>query len=66
MILGGPKIDSDLEILKMVRDAIDVGASGITMGRNIWGHNNIAGMTAALASIIHADASVESAQKHLK
>ena len=66
LILGGPKIDSDLDILKMVRDAIDVGALGITMGRNIWGHNNIAGMTAALASIIHADASVESAQKHLK
>ena len=66
LILGGPKIDSDLDILNMVRDAIDVGALGITMGRNIWGHNNIAGMTAALASIIHADASVESAQKHLK
>ena len=66
LILGGPKIDSDLEILKMVRDAIDVGASGITMGRNIWGHRNIAGMTAALSSIIHDDSSVEKAQKYLK
>ena len=62
----GPKIDSDLDILKMVRDAIDVGASGITMGRNIWGHNDIAGMTAALSSIIHDDSSVENAQKYLK
>ena len=66
LILGGPKIDSDLEILKMVRDAIDVGASGITMGRNIWGHSDIAGMTAALSSIIHDDSSVEKAQKYLK
>jgi DhnA family fructose-bisphosphate aldolase class Ia len=66
LILGGPKIDSDLDILKMVRDAIDVGASGIAMGRNIWGHNNIAGMTAALSSIIHDDFSVENAQKYLK
>ena len=49
-----------------VRDAIDVGASGITMGRNIWGHRNIAGMTAALSSIIHDDSSVEKAQKYLK
>tara|TARA_B100000945_G_scaffold316084_1_gene316336 strand:- start:70 stop:855 length:786 start_codon:yes stop_codon:yes gene_type:complete len=66
LILGGPKIDSDLEILKMVRDAIDVGALGITMGRNIWGHNNIEGMTSALSSIIHDDSSVETAQKFLK
>ena len=49
----------------MVRDAMDVGAVGITMGRNIWGHENIGGMTAALETIIHNDASVETAYKLL-
>jgi DhnA family fructose-bisphosphate aldolase class Ia len=65
LILGGPKVDSDLEVLTMVRDALDAGAVGITMGRNIWGHENISGMTAALSTIIHDDASVETAKKLL-
>ncbi|GIR89945.1 MAG: hypothetical protein CM15mP88_3140 [Pseudomonadota bacterium] len=33
---GGPKIDSDLEVLQMVRDALDAGF-GITMGRKYLG-----------------------------
>jgi len=49
----------------MVRDAIDVGAVGITMGRNIWGHKNINGITAALEAIIHNDASVDTSLKLL-
>jgi len=61
LVLGGPKIDSDLEVLQMVRDAIDAGAVGITMGRNIWGHTNVVGMSAALTNIIHDDASAETA-----
>ena len=44
---------------------MDSGAVGITMGRNIWGHDNVAGMTAALAAIIHDDASVEVASKFI-
>lgn len=63
LILGGPKIDSDRAVLEMVRDAMDIGAAGITMGRNIWGHTNSAGMTAALAAIIHDDACVEHAYR---
>ena len=63
LVLGGPKIDSDLEVLQMVRDAIDAGAVGITMGRNIWGHPNVVGMSAALTNIIHDDASAETAYR---
>jgi len=65
LILGGVKAESDREVLAMVRDAMDSGAIGITMGRNIWGHDNVAGMTAALAAVIHDDASVETASKHI-
>ena len=65
LILGGVKAESSLDILGMVRDAMDSGAVGITMGRNIWGHDNVAGMTAALAAIIHDDASVEVASKFI-
>jgi DhnA family fructose-bisphosphate aldolase class Ia len=63
LILGGDKAESYRDILAMVRDAMDAGAVGIAMGRNIWGHDNVVGMTAALAAIIHDDASVETACK---
>jgi DhnA family fructose-bisphosphate aldolase class Ia len=49
----------------VVRDAIDTGAVGITMGRNVWGHPNITGMTAALAAIIQDDESVETAYRYI-
>jgi len=41
----------------LVHDAMDAGAAGITMERNIWG------ITTALSEIIHNDASVESAYR---
>jgi DhnA family fructose-bisphosphate aldolase class Ia len=65
LVLGGPKTDSDRDVLTMVRDAMDAGAVGVTMGRNIWRHDDVAGMTRALAAIIHDDASVDTAYRHL-
>jgi len=45
---------------------MDTGAVGITMGRNIWGHPNVTGMTAAHAAIIHDDESVEKAYRYIQ
>ena len=36
LILGGHAITSPDSIVKMVHDALQAGASGVTMGRNIW------------------------------
>lgn len=52
--------------LRMVRDAIDAGAAGIMMGRNIWDHENVAGMTAALAAIVHDDAAADTAVRLIR
>jgi len=65
LVLGGPKTDSDRAVLQMVREAMDAGAIGITMGRNIWGHDNVPGMIAALTAIVHNDASVDDAYMNL-
>jgi len=65
LILGGIKTETTRDTLRMVRDAMDSGAVGITMGRNIWGHDNVAGITAALAAVIHDDTSVEAALKFI-
>ena len=65
LVLGGPKAKSDRDTLVMVRDAMDAGAVGICIGRNIWGHDKIEAMTSALAAIIHDDASVDTASKFI-
>ena len=66
VILGGDKMDTDLDLLQTVHGAIDSGASGVAMGRNIWSHDDPQAITAAIAAIIHDNASVDSALKLLK
>ena len=63
----GVEFDGPLELLlRMVRDAMDAGAAGIMMGRNIWDHENAAGMTAALAAIVHDDAAADTAVRLIR
>ncbi|MDI6887713.1 MAG: 2-amino-3,7-dideoxy-D-threo-hept-6-ulosonate synthase, partial [Candidatus Thermoplasmatota archaeon] len=45
IIAGGPKMDNDAQVLEMVKGAIEAGASGVAIGRNIFQHSNIVGMT---------------------
>lgn len=65
VIAGGPKIDSDEKLLQMVRDAIDAGAAGTSIGRNIFQHRNIVGITRAIAKIVHENADVKTALEEL-
>lgn len=61
VILGGSKRSSTLEVFTEVRAALDAGAAGVTMGRNIWESDDPQAMTAALAALIHENASVPEA-----
>ena len=65
VILGGAKKVPERELLQEVRDALDAGAAGVAMGRNIWGRENPARCTAAIAKLIHENCSVETALKEL-
>lgn len=61
LIAGGIAADSARSVLRSVKDAMDGGARGVVMGRNVWQHPDPAGMTRALAKIIHESASVDEA-----
>lgn len=61
VVLGGTKSDDSADLLKMVKEAIDLGAAGVAIGRNIWGYSNPGKITAALSNIIHNGVSVEEA-----
>lgn len=65
VIAGGPKMTSDLDLIKMVRGAMDAGAAGISIGRNIFQHENPQVITATLSRIIHRRYSVEQAMEYL-
>lgn len=59
VIAGGPKMREDKDFLQLVSKAIQAGAKGICMGRNVWQRKNIKGMILALCHIVHDNAQVE-------
>lgn len=52
VVAGGPKLKSDLDVLNMVRESMDAGARGVSIGRNIFQNKNIKAMTKAVSSIV--------------
>jgi DhnA family fructose-bisphosphate aldolase class Ia len=60
VVPGGSKMTSE-QLLTMVYNAVRAGAVGCAVGRNVWGADNPAKMSAALASIIHGGAGVDEA-----
>ena len=63
IVLGGAAMGDDSALLTMVKNAIDAGAAGIAVGRNVWQHSQPAKIAAALNAIVHDSASVDSALK---
>ena len=61
VVAGGPKLDTDRAALELARNAIDQGAHGIDMGRNIWQSDHPVAMLRALRSIVHEKATVREA-----
>ncbi len=60
VIAGGKKID-EKDALQMARNAIDDGAIGVDMGRNIFQSENPVGMIKAINAVVHKNASVDEA-----
>jgi len=63
---GGPRKETAKEALEMVRDVMDAGALGVTIGRNVWAHPDPAGMTRAIHKIVIDNESVENALTELR
>ncbi len=61
VIAGGPKMDSDEDIFKMVEDALKAGATGVSIGRNAFQHENPEKIVEALCKMVHNDTSVKEA-----
>ena len=62
VIAGGPKVDTEYEVLQFVYDGIQKGAIGVNLGRNIWQDEHPVAMIKAIRAIIHENATPEQAQ----
>lgn len=61
VIAGGPKLETDQDVLKLAFDVIQMGAAGLDFGRNVWQSDHPVAMIRALRGIVHDGMSVEAA-----
>ncbi len=61
VIAGGPKLETELDAFQMAYDAIQRGACGVDMGRNIWQNPHPIGMIKAIRAVVHKKASPQEA-----
>ena len=66
MIAGGPKCETDLDTLKMIHGALQGGAKGIVMGRNVWQSLYPVALLTAVHGLIHQNLKVEEAVELLE
>ena len=61
LVAGGPSTGNSKQILRMVKQSLDAGGSGVCMGRQIFAHKDVTAITKALVMIVHHGVSVEEA-----
>ena len=66
VVAGGPKCNTELEVLEFVYDGMQNGAIGINLGRNVWQSPKPVPMAKALHAIIHKKATPKQALEIFK
>jgi fructose-bisphosphate aldolase/2-amino-3,7-dideoxy-D-threo-hept-6-ulosonate synthase len=65
VIAGGPKCETNQDVLQMVKDSINSGGAGLSIGRNVFQHEDPTKIVKALSAIVHNNASITEALKIL-
>jgi putative autoinducer-2 (AI-2) aldolase len=63
VMAGGPKCETDLQVMEFVYDGMQKGAIGINLGRNVWQNKHPVAMMKALHAIIHKKATANEAHE---
>jgi putative autoinducer-2 (AI-2) aldolase len=61
LIAGGPRMDTELDALRTAHEAIQAGAVGVVMGRNIWQNEHALAMIRAVRAVVHEGATPDEA-----
>jgi fructose-bisphosphate aldolase/2-amino-3,7-dideoxy-D-threo-hept-6-ulosonate synthase len=65
VIAGGPKSETVVDMLQMVKDSIAAGGAGLSIGRNVFQHLDPTKMAKVLSALVHKETSVDEALKIL-
>ncbi|MDD5367920.1 MAG: hypothetical protein PHQ40_02450 [Anaerolineaceae bacterium] len=65
IVLGGDKVKDEREMFVNISDALDAGADGVAIGRNVWQHTNPAGICRALVALVHGGLGVDQALEEM-
>ncbi len=65
LVSGGPQMTLNLEILKLVKNAMIAGAAGVAIGRNVFQNEFVKGMSHAISRILKEKVDVETVYKEL-
>jgi fructose-bisphosphate aldolase/2-amino-3,7-dideoxy-D-threo-hept-6-ulosonate synthase len=66
VVLSGPAAGDPEVFLRFVQEALECGAAGVSVGRNVWSHPDPAAMTRAICRLVHEGASVDQALRELE
>ena len=66
VIAGGEKMDTDRDVLEMVKGAMAAGAAGVSIGRNVFQHKNPSKIVQAISRIVYNSSTVEEGLKDLR
>jgi DhnA family fructose-bisphosphate aldolase class Ia len=66
VVLGGEKVKDEMEMLQNIADALEAGANGVAIGRNVWQHVNPAGICRSLVELVHGSGRIEKAMQEIK
>ncbi len=61
VVAGGPKLNTEKDAFELAFNALQEGAVGVDMGRNIWQNENPVAMIKAVRAIVHDGYSVKEA-----
>ncbi len=62
VIAGGPRLETEMDAFRMTARALEQGAVGVDMGRNIWQHEHALAMIRSVRAIVHEKATPEQAK----
>lgn len=63
VIAGGPKLETEMDVFRLTYHAVQQGAVGVDMGRNIWQNDFPVAMIKAIRAIVHEKATPEVAME---
>ncbi len=65
IVLGGAKVKNLQDLFEVVEKAMEAGARGVAIGRNVWQHADPGAVTAALVEMVHDERRASEVGKNL-